>query len=102
MPTLWRPCPGCRVALIASPARRCPECEHRHNLERGSATARGLGAEHQRNRAILLAANDVCWICGRGGADSADHVIPRVAGGTSDLDNLRPAHTRCNSARGAR
>ncbi|MBM7052226.1 HNH endonuclease signature motif containing protein [Rothia sp. ZJ1223] len=31
---------------------------------------------------------------------TADHVIPRSKGGTDDLSNLRPAHHRCNSARG--
>ncbi|MFD6091309.1 HNH endonuclease [Oerskovia sp. NPDC060338] len=33
---------------------------------------------------------------------SADHLIARKYGGTNDLSNLRPAHTRCNSRRGAR
>lgn len=44
---------------------------------------------------------DVCIICGRPGSDSADHVIPRADGGAVyDLDNLGPAHLRCNSSRG--
>lgn len=41
----------------------------------------------------------VCHLCGKDGADSADHVRPRSAGGTDDLDNLRPAHSACNFAR---
>nr|WP_278101906.1 HNH endonuclease signature motif containing protein [Microbacterium proteolyticum] len=43
---------------------------------------------------------DVCIICGRPGSTSADHVIPRSKGGAVyDLDNLGPAHERCNYAR---
>ncbi|MFC8733580.1 HNH endonuclease [Luteimicrobium sp. NPDC057192] len=33
---------------------------------------------------------------------SADHVVPRKYGGSDHLSNLRPAHRRCNSRRGAR
>jgi 5-methylcytosine-specific restriction endonuclease McrA len=44
----------------------------------------------------------VCWLCGRDGADSADHILPRSLGGSDALENLRPAHRTCNSARGNR
>lgn len=44
----------------------------------------------------------VCHLCRRPGADTADHLIPRASGGTDALDNLRPAHKSCNSARGDR
>lgn len=37
---------------------------------------------------------DECWLCHQGGADTIDHIIPVVDGGTDDLDNLRPAHGR--------
>lgn len=33
---------------------------------------------------------------------SADHIIPVKRGGLDTLDNLRPAHRRCNYSRGAR
>jgi hypothetical protein len=59
-----------------------------------------------------LAARDgwVCWLC-EGPIDpdaptrspaspTVDHVVPRSRGGTSDPDNLRLAHRRCNGARG--
>lgn len=43
-----------------------------------------------------------CHICGNDGANSADHLVPRSLGGSDAIENLRPAHTRCNSARGNR
>jgi 5-methylcytosine-specific restriction endonuclease McrA len=102
MPTLRRLCPGCRVALIASPAVRCPSCERAHNQARGSATARGLGARYQRRRPYILARDGyVCGLCGGLGADTVDHIVPRALGGTDDDANLRAAHGRCNSGRRA-
>lgn len=48
----------------------------------------------------------VCWLCagliGDGDPWDVDHVVPRVAGGGDELDNLRPAHASCNRSRGAR
>jgi 5-methylcytosine-specific restriction endonuclease McrA len=42
-----------------------------------------------------------CVICGLGFERkrdiTAEHMIPLRDGGTSDLDNLGPAHQRCNS-----
>jgi 5-methylcytosine-specific restriction endonuclease McrA len=47
-----------------------------------------------------------CWLCEQpidmtirvplGGAFTVDHVLPVAAGGTNDMENLRPAHRRCN------
>lgn len=42
-----------------------------------------------------------CHLCGQPGATTADHLVPRSHGGDDSLDNLRPAHLSCNSARGA-
>jgi len=57
--------------------------------------------KYRTNRSIILQGNPDCTICGGPGANSADHILSLMAGGTSDLDNLRPVHTRCNSRRGA-
>ena len=57
--------------------------------------------EYKRNRAIVLSDAPNCAICGRPGADTADHIIPLDAGGDHSLDNLRPAHGTCNSRLGA-
>ncbi len=59
-----------------------------------------------------LAARDgwICWICGDN-VDAAtpvgspwsatiDHVVPKSRGGSSEPENLRLAHRRCNGRRG--
>ena len=45
----------------------------------------------------------LCQLCfdPRVPADSADHIVPLVAGGPSVLENLRAAHRGCNTGRGA-
>jgi 5-methylcytosine-specific restriction endonuclease McrA len=41
-----------------------------------------------------------CWICGKQGAGSIDHVKPLSKGGARTLAaNLRPAHFECNNAK---
>lgn len=50
--------------------------------------------------ATLRTYGTVCHLCGKDGADTADHVRPRVHGGLDVLENLRPAHGPCNYARG--
>lgn len=61
------------------------------------------GARWRRLRAQVLEANNICWLCGKPGADSVDHVLPlsiypELA---HDMSNLRPAHIACNSSKGA-
>ena len=56
-------------------------------------------AIRERNRRIL-AASDVCHICGEPGADAVDHVIPYVRGGTDDPWNLKPAHHNVANSNG--
>lgn len=65
---------------------------------------------YRRNRAILLAENSLCWLCGHEGAQTADHVIPhklwprddrgRMLPGFNDLTNLCPAHGAMGPGRG--
>ena len=74
---------------------KCPRCHHRHRPDLDcwkGAYARGI--TH-----LVLAASRTCWMC-RGTATTADHYQPRALGGGDELDNLRPACRRCNSARG--
>jgi 5-methylcytosine-specific restriction endonuclease McrA len=49
----------------------------------------------------------VCHLCGLPFTDPndppvADHVIPRVHGGSDRIENLAAAHRSCNGRRGAR
>lgn len=50
------------------------------------------GRKRQERNRRILAASDVCHICGHQGADAVDHVIPLARGGSEDPSNLRPAH----------
>ncbi|HCD1553239.1 TPA: HNH endonuclease [Corynebacterium striatum] len=59
----------------------------------GGRRAQGL------TRATLATWGTRCHLCGREGATTADHIIPRALGGTDELSNLRPAHASCNSKR---
>lgn len=72
---------------------------------------RKRGRPEQRRNKRILAASDVCHLCGHPGADAVDHVEPLALGGTDDLSNLRPAHhtvpcptcgRRCNREKGAK
>ena len=68
------------------------------------------GRKVRRLRALVVATyGHVCHLC-RGPipqdlpADhplslTLDHLVPRSRGGTDELDNLRPAHRRCNLRR---
>lgn len=55
-------------------------------------------------RAVLERDAWRCWICKADDppADSADHVVARKHGGLTVMANLRAAHARCNSSKGAR
>jgi 5-methylcytosine-specific restriction endonuclease McrA len=59
--------------------------------------------KYQQARLVALKRDRyVCWLCGRPGADTADHVVPLAKGGHPyDVGNLRAAHRRCNSSRQA-
>ena len=53
---------------------------------------------------VLEEDGDICWLCGKPGATSGDHVIPVSVAPDLELDrgNVRMAHERCNKRRGAR
>ncbi len=43
----------------------------------------------------------ICALCGKAGANTADHIVSLMFGGDNSLDNLQPAHQACNSRKGA-
>ena len=56
-------------------------------------TERTRGDRLQKLRQKVFATyGDACWLCGGGGADTIDHLIPLSEGGDDHIDNLRPAH----------
>jgi hypothetical protein len=80
-----------------SPRRRPPEPEP----VRPRAPSRG-----ERLEAVLERDGGTCTWCGRGFGDlvtpTTDHVVPRVKGGPSWLENEVAACRRCNAERGHR
>lgn len=50
---------------------------------------------------VLATYGTVCHLCRTEGATTADHLIPRTAGGPNTLANCRPAHRDCNVKRGS-
>lgn len=50
------------------------------------------GSTRQRRNAKILAASDICGICGKPGADAVDHKTPLARGGTEHPGNLQPVH----------
>lgn len=55
-------------------------------------TRRTGRAIRARNKRIIARHGGICHICGHGGADAADHVIPLAQGGPDTEANLLPAH----------
>lgn len=52
---------------------------------------------------VLMTYGTRCWLCGKDGANTVDHVVPVQWGGAMwDIGNMRPAHLSCNQARGNR
>jgi hypothetical protein len=75
-------------------------------LPGGSGDPRTKSAAWKRKRLRVIERDGgICHICGQPGADGADHLVPRIDGGTDDEDNLAAVHhfkgPRCNLRRGA-
>jgi hypothetical protein len=55
--------------------------------------------EQGLTRAVLMAHGYICRYCG-GVADSADHIVPRVLGGSDEPRNLTATCRACNGRKG--
>jgi 5-methylcytosine-specific restriction endonuclease McrA len=63
-----------------------------------------MGRPWRRLRTEILAQSDICYLCGKPGADTVDHVVPLSVAPerAHDKTNLAPAHRSCNSKKGNR
>lgn len=50
--------------------------------------------------ALVKAADGMCLSCGRSIKLTVDHIIPVIAGGKTELDNIQPLCDRCNKSKG--
>jgi 5-methylcytosine-specific restriction endonuclease McrA len=83
-------------------ARRDPvEIRSRRAKARSASSS---SVVHYRN--VLAEHGMICHICGTAIDSMAvlefDHIIPLAHGGDHTADNIRPAHRRCNRAKGNR
>lgn len=69
-----------------------------------TTTAKGLGWQHAKLKALILPPGSVCHRCGAGGTPgnplTMGHITPRWQGGQSVPGNLRPECRTCNSIDG--
>lgn len=55
------------------------------------------------NAAVLQRDQHICYLCGQGGADSVDAVVPTFEGGQHTMANCRAVHARpCHARKSAR
>jgi len=100
---LMRPCLGVDGVPCGRPTTgsRCPTHAAELGRRRGSPTKRGLGRAYEKRRAPLVGLPCSLRLPGcTDWSDTADHVMPRVDGGSDGP--LRPACKHCNSAAGGR
>jgi hypothetical protein len=94
-----------RRACHCGQLQPCPVHTHRPWDHKGmTRQQRGLGAQHDANRKLVMQQETHCAVCGEPGLpnDEAGHIRPRSHGGTSERFNLQREHKRCNAARNRR
>ncbi len=69
--------------------------------KRSDPAHRHYGTQAWRKAALAAVERDhgLCALCGRPGADTADHVVERRHGGTDHPSNLRAVHRGCHNRR---
>ncbi len=94
-----RRCSNCRN-LYDGKTRYCRPCMRAQDRARPTAAQRGLGYDHQKAAAGVLATATVCAVCG--GPPTKDdpltggHIVDRQLGGTNDPSNYQAEHESCN------
>lgn len=96
---VWRAANRERVrAIDLAWRRRHPDIVLMKNAKRRGATA----VEPVSPDALMAKFHGMCGICGEALGDGAvdfDHIVPLSRGGVHTVENLRPAHPKCNRAR---
>ena len=69
-----------------------------YGLKKGTMSMRSLYDDER----IKMTAPQACYYCGSTQRLSVDHLIPRIAGGTDEGDNLIWACRSCNSSKGGK
>lgn len=86
-----------RMKRLRDPARRI---EGSYEARRAEANA--VIARYEIRQAVFERHGSACLRCGSTEHICLDHIIPVVAGGSNDLDNLQPLCRSCNSSKGGR
>lgn len=87
-----------RKKRLRDPARLLVEGSY----EARRAEANAVIARHEIRQAVFERHGCACLRCGSTQYICLDHIIPVVAGGSNDLDNLQPLCRSCNSSKGGR
>lgn len=74
----------------------------RRNRRRTRKTQAGGNYTATEFKALCKQYDNRCACCGKKAKLTADHVIPVVAGGTSDISNIQPLCKSCNSSKGTK
>ena len=93
MPKAPRRCPATGCTNLIRHDKYCPD-----HTQIWAGSDRGKRTSHSSWRSlrerILERDNWTCYLCGRPGADTVDHIISVARGGTDDPANLAAVHDR--------
>ena len=93
--------PGCRALIVN--AARCPTHEVHGwvpDRDRGTRQERGYDKTWLKLRAMVLANEPLCRVCGTAEAMHVDHIVPLSRGGSRlDMDNLQPICVACHATK---
>lgn len=101
MSRLPRPCLGCGGVIRSG--SYCARCDPQGR--RGTTSQRFGPAWARISREVIERDGGICHLCGLPGADTADHLVPRMGrhqAEAADKRLLAAAHRSCNSRKGAR
>lgn len=96
---------ACAICGKPSPKPYCAEHEPKPwaTSKRKARVTLSGSREQARRQRVLDRYLHCCHVCGRGGADQVDHVIPLAEGGVDDETNLAPIHAEpCHRQKTAR